>query len=158
MLKKFLIIVLLIIFAAVIIWAVFVKKVGVPAVGNTGQGNGGPAAARSPEPPPPPPKIVIIFKADGFSPKVLKIKKDDMVEFKNESQTSIRPASASHPTHTVYPGSDIKKCGTSEAGKIFDTCRGLKSGESWFFRFDEKGEWKYHDHLNAGVSGTVIVE
>src|SRR3989344_2395368 len=62
------------------------------------------------------------------------------------------PASASHPSHTVYPttGGCI--------GSTFDACKGLAQGESFDFTFNEAGEWKYHDHLNPGRTGTIIVE
>ena len=63
-----------------------------------------------------------------------------------------------HPTHKVYPGSDIEKCGTAEESNIFDACRGLKEGESYEFTFNEKGSWRYHDHLNIKNTGSIIVE
>jgi len=31
-------------------------------------------------------------------------------------------------------------------------------GESWSFKFDEGGTWKYHDHLNPGATGMIVVE
>ena len=68
------------------------------------------------------------------------------------------PASALHPTHTVYPGSDIQKCGTSEGDKIFDSCTGLNKGESFSFTFNEKGDWRYHDHLNPNLNGVITVQ
>ncbi|MEK6824273.1 MAG: hypothetical protein AABY02_00300, partial [Nanoarchaeota archaeon] len=63
-----------------------------------------------------------------------------------------------HPSHKNYPGSDIAKCGTSEASTIFDACKGLAQGESYSFTFNEVGSWNYHDHLNPNLRGTVIVE
>ena len=75
----------------------------------------------------------------------------------NASGVETWPAAALHPTHTVYPGSDIKKCGTSEAVGIFDACRGLKSGESWSFQFNEVGTWKYHNHLTPTQFGRITV-
>src|SRR3989344_4210357 len=76
---------------------------------------------------------------------------------KNKDPAEHWPASAMHPTHTVYSGSGIEKCGTSEEGNIFDACRGLKQDESWSFTFNEKGEWNYHDHLTTGLYGKAIV-
>src|SRR3989344_3262697 len=97
--------------------------------------------------------------SDGFSPKELIIKRGDTVKWVNENSKESWPASAKHPTHTVYPGSGIEKCGTSEQSKIFDACRGLKTGESWSFTFNDVGEWGYHDHLNfPGSSGKIIVQ
>jgi len=61
-----------------------------------------------------------------------------------------------HPTHTVYPGSDVKKCGSDES--IFDACKGLEQGESFSFTFNEIGSWGYHDHLRASTTGKIVVE
>ena len=93
----------------------------------------------------------------GFSPSPVTISVGDTVEFKNASSADFWPASAAHPTHTVYPGSDIKKCGTAEQSGIFDACRGLATSESFTFTFNEVGIWRYHDHLQATVNGTITV-
>lgn len=103
------------------------------------------------------PKVSVSYTKDGFSPSTITVKKGTEVSFSNESGKDFWPASAMHPTHTVYPGSSITKCGTADASKIFDTCTGVKSGGSWSFVFNEVGSWKYHNHLNASHFGTVIV-
>ncbi len=103
------------------------------------------------------PNIIEITSA-GFSPQKQTINVGDTVNFINKDTNTHWPASAMHPTHMVYPGSDIKKCGTSEQARIFDACRGLASGETFTFTFTEKGTWNYHDHLNPRMFGTVIVQ
>ncbi|HLF53904.1 MAG TPA: hypothetical protein VI544_01880 [Candidatus Nanoarchaeia archaeon] len=95
--------------------------------------------------------------SNGYSPKELEINKGDKVTWINTNSVQHWPASAMHPTHTVYPGSSMEKCGTSEQSEIFDACSGLKVGESWSFVFNEAGSWKYHDHLNLANTGTVTV-
>src|SRR3972149_1953321 len=80
---------------------------------------------------------VIEITSSGFSPKELSISVGETVTWMNRDTEEHWPASAMHPTHTVYPGSDIKKCGTSEEGKIFDACKGLAPGESYRFTFNE---------------------
>lgn len=100
----------------------------------------------------------IEIKNDGFNPSTLTINAGDTVSFVNKNTVSHWPASAVHPTHTAYPGSDVKKCSTSEKEIIFDACAPLKAEESWSFTFMEKGSWKYHDHLNPRFTGTIIVE
>lgn len=100
--------------------------------------------------------MIVKITASGFSPKTITIKAGDTVTFFNEDSNKHWPASAMHPTHTLYPGSDIQKCGTGE--QIFDACRGLEQGESFSFTFNEKGSWKYHDHLSVSSTGTVVVE
>lgn len=101
-------------------------------------------------------KNTIKITASGFEPKTLTIEVGTTVTFVNEDSNKHWPASAVHPTHEVYPGSSIKKCGTGE--KIFDVCKGLAQGESFSFTFNEKGSWKYHDHLSISSTGTIVVE
>lgn len=94
----------------------------------------------------------VTYTQDGFSPSTLTIKKGDTVVFKNESQEGMWTASADHPTHAKYPTTG--GC----AGSTFDACKGITSGDSWSFQFDEKGGWTYHNHLNPGKTGKIIVE
>ena len=101
---------------------------------------------------------VISATDSGFSPSSITIKKGETIMFMSESLQPSWPASAIHPTHTVYPGSDIRKCGTQEQSAMFDACKGLAKGEGWTFGFDIPGTWKYHDHLNPSHYGTIIVE
>ena len=97
---------------------------------------------------------------DGYTPQTIAIKAGDTITFTNKDTTPHWIASASHPTHTVYPGSDIKLCGSTEQDTIFDACKGLTTGESFTFTFYEKGSWNYHDHLNVAQPffGKIIVE
>lgn len=96
--------------------------------------------------------------ADGFTPATLSISQGDTVTFINKDIEKHWPASNIHPTHTKYPGSGIDKCGTLDEYYIFDACHGLEEGEQYSFPFDEIGTWKYHDHLNPEIKGTIIVE
>lgn len=105
-----------------------------------------------------PKEVIIKITANGFEPEEVEITKGTKVTWINEQPNPSWPASAVHPTHEVYPGSSIKKCGTPEQNKIFDACRGLKQGESWGFVFNEVGEWYYHDHLNPSWKGEIIVK
>ena len=100
----------------------------------------------------------IIYTDAGFSPSPLTIQAGETVEFKNTSSREMYVASAMHPTHTGYPGTDIEKCGTAGASQMFDTCEKTMPGASWTFTFNEKGEWPYHDHINAKYFGKIVVE
>lgn len=95
---------------------------------------------------------------EGFSPGEMTIPAGAYVSFKNEGSRPFWPASAVHPTHTVYPNSDIRKCGTPEAAGMFDACAPVSPGEAWTFRFIHTGSWNYHDHLNPNHRGTIIVK
>ncbi len=97
----------------------------------------------------------IEITSTGFGPSTITIAKGAAVMWLNKDTAGHWPASAVHPTHKVYPGSDIAKCGTGE--EIFDACKGLAQGESFTFRFNEKGTWQYHDHVTPSMFGTVNV-
>ena len=85
----------------------------------------------------------IEIKEGNFAPSRLKIRKGDTVVWTNRSASPSWPASGPHPTHTGYPG--------------FDALKGLNTGETYMFTFDRTGNWKYHDHLNPGVTGTILI-
>lgn len=101
------------------------------------------------------------IKSSGGSsylePRNISVKKGSAVTWTNEGSERHWIATALHPTHTVYPGSNIEKCGTEDAAKIFDSCRGISPGENYTFVFKEKGSWQYHDHLNPSLNGVVTV-
>lgn len=104
------------------------------------------------------PKVhTIEITSSGFSSNNLEINQGDTVTFINQGSSSSWPASAIHPTHKVYPDSDINKCGTTEEINIFDACGGLGQGESYSFIFNEVGTWGYHDHLKVSNTGIIIV-
>ena len=98
------------------------------------------------------------MSASGFSPNIVTIKAGDAVEFVNKGTIPIWPASDVHPTHTVYPGSGIGKCGSSEESAIFDACGGVPPGESYTFTFLQRGNWSLHDHLHPLLTGTIVVQ
>ncbi|MDO8470936.1 MAG: hypothetical protein Q7S63_03170 [bacterium] len=100
----------------------------------------------------------ITYTDAGFSPSSITIKIGDTIAFVNNSARAFWPASAMHPTHTIYPGSSITKCGTPEEAAIFDSCMPRDPGTSWSFKLTEKGNWNYHDHLNASKYGAIVVE
>jgi plastocyanin len=94
---------------------------------------------------------------DGFEPKKLEIYPGESVFFVNDDTRPHWIASDDHPTHTVYPGSDIRLCGSKNADAIFDSCRGLAPGEVYDFTFTKPGTWHLHDHLDSAVRATVVV-
>lgn len=97
--------------------------------------------------------IVVRFDGELFDPKNIEVQKGTRVRFLNESDTDVWPASAVHPTHSVYPEKSESNC----LGSSFDSCRGLKKGEFFDFTFDYPGEWRYHDHIRAYKTGSVTV-
>ena len=98
----------------------------------------------------------VMYGDDGYIPSSLSIAAGDTVIFQNISSHSIWPASNAHPTHTIYPGSGIKKCGGGEV--IFDACSTIAPGQAWEFIFTEQGKWRYHNHMRPSIQGIIIVE
>ncbi len=98
---------------------------------------------------------IVEITSAGFSPSLITINAGDTVAWINKDSVEHQPASAMHPTHEAYP--EPGGC----VGSKFDACRGLKNGEVFSFKFDQKGEWKYHDHLNCCTNpaffGTIKV-
>jgi plastocyanin len=101
---------------------------------------------------------LISYTNTGFHPTTIKIKAGTTVVFKNDSTSSMWPASDEHPSHTNYPGTDATKCGAPEAVGMFDPCQPVQPGEYWSFAFTNKGAWRYHDHLNPTNRGVITVE
>ena len=103
-------------------------------------------------------EVVVTYTDFGFSPREVTVAKDGTATFQNQSSRDMWPASAVHPTHMAYPGSDIEKCGTAEEPRLFDACGPVAPGESWSFVFTEQGSWGYHDHLNVSNTGRIAVQ
>ena len=102
----------------------------------------------------------VAYTDSGFSPSTLTIKKGETVLWQNQTSKhkNMWVASAMHPTHRIYPETDIAKCGTKNAEGMFDECTGVSVKETWSFTFNETGTWKYHNHLNPSHFGSITVE
>jgi plastocyanin len=102
---------------------------------------------------------MVTYTNEGYSPKELLVKKGDIVTFKNESSVPMWTASAMHPNHTAYPGTNIANCGNAMMmDTMFDSCAEVPAGQVWKFQFNEAGEWGYHNHMQASHWGKIIVQ
>jgi hypothetical protein len=88
--------------------------------------------------------MIVNITPDGYVPDKFTIKRNTEVTFVNQSGNERWPASNIHPTHGIYPEFDPKKP--------------LPSGQSWSFKFDKAGIWRFHDHLIPSLVGTITVE
>ncbi len=100
--------------------------------------------------------VMISYENGQFVPNEVRIAPGQAVLWMNNDQV-FWPAGDLHPTHREYPGSNITKCHTDERSMIFDACEAMGPGAAYAFRFNEVGEWKFHDHINPKATGTVIV-
>jgi len=101
---------------------------------------------------------VVIYTNSGYLPSTLTIKKGETVTFKNQSSNNMWTASEAHPTHRLYNDTSLDEHCPDTTGTVFDACKGFPPEQSWSFTFNKEGAWKYHDHLNPGDTGTIVVE
>lgn len=101
--------------------------------------------------------VVVRMTPSGFEPEKVEILVGDTVVFENVDTRERWPASNIHPTHSVYPGSNIEKCFTEAEPGIFDACKGILTGEKHEFTFSKEGSWRFHDHLLPDEGGLIVV-
>jgi plastocyanin len=101
----------------------------------------------------------VSYTDQGFSPSSVTISNGQTVTWTNNSSSSLWVASDPHPQHSGYDGTSRQEhCATGYAGALpFDSCTAVPPGSSYTFTFTKAGSWGYHDHLNDGMSGTVVV-
>lgn len=100
---------------------------------------------------------VVHYGASGFAQRSVTIKAGEKVTFVNDGTAPMWIASAEHPTHTVYDGSDrAAHCsGTYSGPTPFDQCQ---PGPTYTFVFAKAGTFEYHNHSAAQFEGTVVVQ
>ncbi len=88
-------------------------------------------------------KNAVTLSQNGYSPASITIKKGERVTWVNKSGAAATVSSDPHPTHTDYPPLNLGKF--PDEGSVSLT-------------FDKPGTYGYHNHLNPGQKGTVIVQ
>lgn len=87
--------------------------------------------------------VTIIFANGTATPNLVTIKTGDMVKFVNNDSVPRWPAAGTHPIHQTCLG--------------FDALRGLATGESYSFQFNEAKTCPWHDHLKPSINGQITV-
>lgn len=88
--------------------------------------------------------VTVRYTNTGFQPVNLTVPIGTMVEFVNQSKTTMWVASNVHPEHEILP--------------TFDQFKEVPKGQSYMYTFDKKGSWAYHDHINPSFEGVITVE
>lgn len=88
-------------------------------------------------------QMKVTITSSGFTPQSITVKVGDTVIWVNQDSESHTVNSVVHPTHLVYPPLNLGN---------------LKPGEEKSLSFPEAGTYKYHDHLNPSLTGSVVVE
>jgi plastocyanin len=120
-----------------------------PSEGSAGVGVGVDASLSTA-----PMSATVTYGASGFSPQQVTIRRGGVVTWVNESGGTMWVASAQHPTHTVYSGTTLQEHCDDPSDTSFDQCQ---AGDRYSFTFEKTGTWNYHDHLNGGRFGSVVV-
>lgn len=83
----------------------------------------------------------------GFSPRTVTVSAGDTITWTNNDTRSHYVAPNNHPNHREYSGMwDDDGTGNISVGQTYSVVLG------------QPGTYNYHDHLNAGLTGTIIVE
>lgn len=88
-------------------------------------------------------KTSVSYGTGGFVPNTVTVKKGTTVVWTNQSQGGMWVASAVHPTHQLLPG--------------FDQLKSVAAAGTYEYTFVKVGTWKYHNHVAASDTGTVVV-
>lgn len=88
-------------------------------------------------------KTEVKITSSGFMPQSITIKKGKSVTWINDDTKDHTINSAPHPTHTTYPRLNIGA---------------IKAGTKASLSFPDAGSYKYHDHLNPSLTGSITVE
>ena len=88
-------------------------------------------------------KTVVNITSSGFSPANITINAGGSVIWRNGNSANHNVSSAPHPIHTTYSPLNLGV---------------IKPGESKSLTFPTAGTYKYHDHLNPSLTGSVTVE
>lgn len=86
---------------------------------------------------------LITITKSGFSPKDITITAEESVTWVNSDTMDHTVNSAIHPTHTIYPPLNLGI---------------IKPGDQKSLTFPQAGTYKYHDHLNPSLTGSVTVQ
>ncbi|EKD90683.1 MAG: plastocyanin/azurin family copper binding protein [uncultured bacterium] len=88
-------------------------------------------------------EAAVKITSSGFEPQTITIKAGETLTWTNSDTADHTVNSAVHPTHQVYPPLNVGN---------------IPQGGSKSLMFPDKGTYKYHDHLNPTLFGTVAVE
>ncbi len=86
---------------------------------------------------------VITYDGKGFSPSTLTAHSGDTITLKNTSSGQVQFDSDPHPIHTNDPELNVGE---------------VSPGQSATFKVITKGTHGYHNHLNPGQTGTIVVD
>jgi len=93
----------------------------------------------------------VTYSDSGFSPQSTTVKSGESITWVNDSSSTVQVGSANHPTHTInqqLTGDEF----------VDEFVIELAPGESETVQLTKAGNWGYHDHLKASMTGSITVE
>lgn len=127
-----------------LIYFAFLKNKYSPSQYNSQQPSPAANQQTSPSPSQSSENVTIEYNGSGFNPKSITIKAGQTITWMNKDTDPLQIASNPHPTHTEYPP--------------LNTVGLIQPGESKSFTFPQAGTYGYHNHLEPGNTGEVIVQ
>lgn len=99
----------------------------------------------------------VYYTSSGFQPSTVTIEQGETVRWVNNASSGMWVASDNHPRHTNYAGTSVREhCDNGDqTSAAFDQCSMKKQ---FTFTFEKTGTWEYHNHVNSGDTGSVVVE
>ena len=91
---------------------------------------------------PDPSNVTITYTDKGFDKPRYTVKKGSIVKLVNQSSSMMEFSSDNHPTHQLNPELNLQA---------------LPVGQDIAFTPTKVGSWGVHDHLNPGVTTTLVV-
>lgn len=88
-------------------------------------------------------ETLVTVTSSGYDPKTITVKPGAKVVWKNETGAPITVNSDNHPTHLLWPFLNLGK---------------FEDGSTVSVVFEKAGTYTYHNHLDASMTGTVVVE
>lgn len=88
-------------------------------------------------------ETVVAITSAGFSPVSVTIRAGETVKWVNNDTSAGNVSSAVHPTHQVYPSLNLGN---------------IQPGGSVSLKFPTAGTYKYHNHLQPTLTGSVTVQ
>lgn len=88
-------------------------------------------------------EVIVNISSTGFSPNDITIKVGESVTWMNVDNAMHNVSSAPHPIHTTYTPLNLGS---------------FAAGEKVSLVFDKAGTYKYHDHLNPSIFGSITVQ
>ena len=91
--------------------------------------------------------VTVEVTDSGFSPAAATVKSGGKITWTNSSKSAVVIASDPHPSHTANPQ-------LTGGGFTMEIAPGASSSVT----VTKTGTWGFHNHLNPGVKGKIVVE